>query len=771
VVTLVVEDLQWADDGFLDFVDYLLESAQAPIMVLAMARPEITTRRAGIGVGRRATTVFLEPLAGTAMQQLLDGLVGNLPVSLRDELVRRADGIPLYAVETVRSLIDRDVVVPAGGRYVVDPAAAGAFDLAQLSPPASLHALLAARLDSLTPDERRVVQDGSVLGLTFTRGGLEALTTTGADLDEVLGSLRRKEILSVDTDPRSPERGQFRFVQALLRGVAYETLSRRDRKSRHIAVARHLATNVEGDAIAGVLAQHYLDAAAAVPEDDDVADLQRRAAEMLERAAEHARDVGAPVDALTHYTSVMTLDVPDHTRIRVTIAAAVLARQAGHQMAQVLDWVEQALPLAEQEEAEEHRLELLLARGRLRYGCGVDFAGAQADAELVLEASVGVPHRVQLLGAASRQLSVSAQITGDHALAQRAATVALEDVERYGDDTEFAMLLDSLSMWFGLAGYRRLTGLVRRAAAEQYGVRDSAAVSLLGNLAAGLVPDDPAEAAVAAARAIECAHTFGMNEVMGTGHLLAAYLNLGRWADAERVLGERRTTEQSELVDWETYVLACSGVLAWEKDDAQLLLPTDDAAKDSSDPVVVAWWLMYDAARTALAGQIEEGAQTAAKAVERAMEIGPANEDVPLAYCLAVDMLWESGDTETLERITAPLAELPRGPRFTLLHGQLLRAQALLSQHPVDGLRQAVDVFDGMGAGFWAAAARVDLAVALADDGDAGSALAVLAAAEPPLREMGARRALRRIEALRGRDALRQLAVPVQPTESSASLS
>jgi class 3 adenylate cyclase len=764
VVTLVVEDLQWADDAFLDFVDYLLEAAQAPIMVLALARPEITTRRAGIGVGRRSTTVFLDPLTAGSMRQLLDGLVGNLPATLRDELVRRADGIPLYAVETVRSLIDRDVVVPTGGRYVVDEAAAGGLDLAKLAPPASLHALLAARLDALTPDERRVVQDGAVLGLTFTRVALESLTNVATDLDEILESLRRKEILSVDNDPRSPERGQYRFVQALLRGVAYETLSRRDRKARHIAAAEHLGTNSEGDAIAGVLAQHYLDAAAAVPEDDDVTDLQSRAAVMLERAAEHARDVGAPGDALTHYASVMALDISAVTRIRVATAASILARQAGHQMAQVLDWVEQALALVEQHGTEDDGLALLLARGKLRYAGGVDFAGAQADAEKVLEACVGVPHRVHLLGGASRQLSVCAQITGNYALAQRAATIALEDVERYGDDTEFAMLLDSLSMWFGLAGYRRLTGLVRRAAAQQYGVRDSAAISLFSNLAAGLVPDDPHEAAVAAERSIECARTFGMNEVMGVGHLLAANLNIGRWRDVELILAERRAAELSELIDWETYLLAGSGVIAWEKDDAGLLLPSDDTAKDSDDPVVVAWWQMYDAARTALAGNPADGARAAAEAVERAGEIGHANEDVPLAYCLAVDMLLESGDQDTLQRITAPLAELPLGPRFRLLHGQVLRAQAHLSTEPVDGLRQAVEVFEAMGAGFWAARVRVELARAFADAGDKSSATAALSAAEPLLREIGATRALRQLDELRS-----AIVVPQQPTPSTVS--
>jgi hypothetical protein len=771
VVTLVVEDLQWADDAFLDFVDYLLESAQAPIMIFAMSRPEITARRAGIGVGRRATTVFLEPLTDTSMRQLLEGLVGNLRGTLRDELVRRADGIPLYAVETVRSLIDRDVVVPAGGRYVVDPAAAGAFDLAQLSPPASLHALLAARLDSLTPDERRVVQDGSVLGLTFTQAGIEALTTTTTNLDEVLSSLRRKEILSVDNDPRSPERGQYRFVQALLRGVAYDTLSRRDRKSRHIAVAEHLSSNVEGEAIAGVLAQHYLDAAVAVPEDDDVAKLQHRAAELFERAAAHATDVGAPVDALTHYAQMMAIDPSDEILIRVAIAAVPLARRAGTQITQALEWVERALTLTERSGTEDDRLALMLGRSQLRYAIAIDFEGAQADAELVLEACAGVPHRVRLLGAAARQLSVGAQISGNHALAQRATTMALENIERYGDDNDFAMLLDSLAMWFGLAGYRRLTALVRRAAADHYEGRNSATIALYGNLAAGLVHDDPAQGTTAALHAIESAREFGMTNVVGLGHLVAGYLHLGRWTEAERLLREHADGEQSDLVDWETYLVAVSAVLAWERGEPSALFPPTDAGKDSVDTVVAGWWLMHHAVKTAYDGDLAEGAQAIVRAVEQVCAIGVANEDVPLAFSLAVDMLLEAGDLGALERVTAPIAELPLGPRFRLLHAQLLRVQALLSAAPVDGLGQAVDVLDGMGAAFWAARTRVELATALADSGDAARASAVLDDAEPILREIGAGRALRQVDELRNRDAMRQGAMPRQSiTEPAPTL-
>jgi hypothetical protein len=261
-----------------------------------------------------------------------------------------------------------------------------------------------------------------------------------------------------------------------------------------------------------------------------------------------------------------------------------------------------------------------------------------------------------------------------------------------------------------------------------------------------------------------------MNELSALGHLVAANINLGRWADAERLLRERAAGEVSELVDWETYLLAEAALLAWEKDDPALLLPPDESGKDSDDAVVSGWWLMDSAVRTALDGDIDRGALIAVQAVEQVCTIGVANEDVPLTYSLAVDVLLAAGDRATLERITAPLAALPLGPRFRLLHGQILRVQAMLSPAPAEGLRDAVAVLDAMGAAFWAARARVDLAAALADAGDMNGAAAALSAAEPLLRECGATRALRIVDELRGRDGIRQLGLPRQ-TEDDASVS
>ena len=162
-LVLVIEDLQHADAGLLDFEEHLLDWARdVPIYVLTLTRPELETHRAGWGTGRRNSTAFpLDPLDDAAMDALLDGLVPGMPTVGRTAVAGRAEGIPLYAVETVRMLIDRDVVQPTDGVYRL------VGDVGELSVPATLQSLLAARLDALDPDERRLVADAAVLGGTF----------------------------------------------------------------------------------------------------------------------------------------------------------------------------------------------------------------------------------------------------------------------------------------------------------------------------------------------------------------------------------------------------------------------------------------------------------------------------------------------------------------------------------------------------------------------------------------------------------------------------
>jgi hypothetical protein len=211
-VVMVFEDMQWADSALLDFIEYLLEwSRSFPIFVMTLARPELTERRPTWGAGKRNfTSLYLEPLPMERMHDLVSGFVAGLPAETEEQILQRSAGVPLYAVETVRMLLDRGLLVQDGTVY------RPTGPIETLEVPETLHALIAARLDGLTPDERRAVQDASVLGKTFFEAGLASVTGIDEhELQPLLTALVRKEILTVQADPRSPERGQYGFLQDL----------------------------------------------------------------------------------------------------------------------------------------------------------------------------------------------------------------------------------------------------------------------------------------------------------------------------------------------------------------------------------------------------------------------------------------------------------------------------------------------------------------------------------------------------------------------------
>jgi len=343
-VVLLFEDLHWGDTSLLDFVEYLLDwSRTFPIYVVTLARPELLDRRPGWGAGgRNAASVALEPLGDRAMIDLLLGLAPGLPPELAERIVARAEGIPLYAMETVRMLLDRGMLVRDGDGY----AAAG--DIGALDVPETLHALIAARLDDLPPEERRVLDDASVLGKTFHKEALAALSGVAQpELEPLLASLVRKEILSLTSDPRSPERGQYGFLQSLVQKIAHDTLSRRELRARHLAAARYFEESWTDDVeVVEVIASHYLDACAAAPDADDAAEIRARAALSLERAGEHATSLAAIDLAQRYFEHAAELAEEQTARMRLLERAGDTAR-AGGRSAEARTHLEEALRLAE----------------------------------------------------------------------------------------------------------------------------------------------------------------------------------------------------------------------------------------------------------------------------------------------------------------------------------------------------------------------------------------------------------------------------------------
>jgi predicted ATPase/class 3 adenylate cyclase len=295
---LAFEDMQWADASLLDFVEYLLEwSRDKPLFVVTMARPELLEKRPNWGAGHRNfTSLYLEPLSEQAMQELLVGLVPGLPPSLREQILARAEGVPLYAVETVRMLLDRGLLIEDGSAYKV------VGEVETLEVPETLHALIAARLDGLSSDERRLLGDAAVLGKTFTPEALAALSgLEGERLEGLLTAMVRREVLGLQSDPRSPEKGQYTFLQDLLRHVSYETMPKRERRQKHLAAAEHLSAALGEDEVAEVIASHLLDAYRLDPDIADGEGLRRRAHDALVRAGERAASLGASTEAQRYF--------------------------------------------------------------------------------------------------------------------------------------------------------------------------------------------------------------------------------------------------------------------------------------------------------------------------------------------------------------------------------------------------------------------------------------------------------------------------------------
>jgi class 3 adenylate cyclase/tetratricopeptide (TPR) repeat protein len=331
---LVFEDLHWADAGLLDFIEELVEwSTRHPILVITLARPDLLVHRPTWGSGRRNTlSTHLGPLPDDDMAELVRGLAPGIADDVVALIVERAEGIPLYAVEFVRMLLGSGALVRINGEFEM----VGTID--ELAIPDSLRSVIAARLDRLDPDLRALIQDAAVLGYSFTADRLEVFGTR-PDLDDQLRSLLRMELLELDVDERSPERGQYRFVQSVIREVAYGRLAKRDRRDRHLLVARYYEDLGDSE-VAAIVASHYIDAYAADPS-EELASATRAA---LRRAAERAAQLHSneQVLGLARRAIELTPEGPDLAALNMMAGGAARAmadyESAEGHAARALDW-------------------------------------------------------------------------------------------------------------------------------------------------------------------------------------------------------------------------------------------------------------------------------------------------------------------------------------------------------------------------------------------------------------------------------------------------
>jgi class 3 adenylate cyclase/tetratricopeptide (TPR) repeat protein len=551
---LVFEDLQWADGGLLDFVDYLLEwSRNHALFVLALARPEIQDRHPGWSAGKRNfTSLSLDPLSSQAMEELLTGLVPGLPDEVRAQIMARAEGVPLYAVETVRMLIDRGLLVREGDRY----RPAGSIE--SLEVPETLHALIAARLDGLSSDERRLVQDAAVLGKTFTVSALSAVSGSppGA-VEALLASLVRKEVLGLQLDPRSPERGQYGFLQDLVRRVAYETLSRRDRKARHLAAAAHLERDWTGDEleVAEIVASHYVEVYRALPDDPDAPEIRAKAHSALVKAGERAASLAANGEAQRYFDDALGLTDDPGEQAALGERAGWMAYVAGRPTDAVAR-LEAALALAE--EQEDRRL---AARISARLG-EIFWLGLNRieDGLRRMESAFDVlssGERDEDLAMLAAQVGRLRWFTGDLLGASEAIEFALSIGEDLVLPEVLSQALNTKSLLMRSDGrFEEARALLRHALAlgQEHDLTRAAARAMF-NLADDLLESGrPAEALELDVEHLALVRRLGDRtaEWMSRFHLIADHLVLGRWDDAVALtedvdLGSARETDDLGL--------------------------------------------------------------------------------------------------------------------------------------------------------------------------------------------------------------------------------
>ena len=544
---LVFEDLQWADAGLVEFIDHLLEwSIGYPILVLTLARPDLLERRPDWGAGRRNfVALALGPLSDTAMREILAGLVPGLPAPTVRAILRRADGVPLYAVETIRMLIEDGKLEEADGAYRV------IGDLGELQVPETLQALIAARLDSVDHADRALLQDGSVLGQSFSVAALAALTgEAGPQLEPRLRALVHREILHLDTDPRSPERGQFGFTQALVREVAYSTLSRRDRRSKHLAAARYYES-LDDEEVAGVLATHFIDAYEAAPEGPEGEAVGAQARVALRAAAERATALGAHETAIAHWERAreVTSDLTEQADLLDHIGQA--SRNLGHFTA-----AESAFRDALQR-FRELGDRVGVARASLGLGRALGFSNRITEALPIWEAAAAeiadlAPHRV--LAELWLALASGRSQTGDLAGALEVVDGALADAERLHlqDLVVDGMQQKGFAYWLmgrlieGRALVEASLHLAERAGAGPLTARASFGLAL------ALSEEDPRASVEEGRRAVELCRRFGLGPLRLTSimNTTEAALPVGDWAwlEAELDAVDRGELELSDRV-------------------------------------------------------------------------------------------------------------------------------------------------------------------------------------------------------------------------------
>jgi tetratricopeptide (TPR) repeat protein len=717
-VLMVFEDMQWADPSLLEFIAYLMEWSRAfPLFVMSLVRPDSVA--AGLAATtRNATLIHLEPLSPADMDKLLMGLVPGLPKPLAERIRGRAEGIPLYAVETVRMLLDQGLLVEEGSAY------RPTGQIETLEVPETLHALIAARLDGMSLEERQLAQDASVLGKTFTPQGLAAVSGREEnELQQILVSLVTKEVLSVQADPRSPERGQYGFLQDLVRTVAYETLAKRERRAKHLAVATYLVRTwgTDSEEIVEVVASHYLEAWRLDPDAPDAQEIKGKAREMLVRAAERAAALAAAEEAESAFERAAELSESELERAALTERAGEMAELRGRLEEAATSYGEATRLF---EEAGQART---AARVQARLA-GVEWARGHIEQaiERMKSAYAGLagdepdPDLAVVVAQLGRILALQGRYGEAAPLLEEALKLAehLELPEVYSQalSSRAIFLLDSDRL--DEAGL--LLGRARDVALE-HGLT-AAAMRAYNNLGEALASQDRfTELVTLSEQQLELARRKGdrMMELAALVGPLYELLALGRWEDAQARSKEAMGAEELAALEWvAASVLAITPLHVHRGDlvEARLLLESMQWAGSSES------WerrAVYSSARAEVLraeGRPDEALAAAEEVLATWAELGLGLTDghVKRALVQAVEAALDLGDLGKAGELLGIVRAARPGQVAPWLRAQVARLSARLSA--AVGEHEAVEPsFEAAEVGFRDLGTPFDLAVALTE--------------------------------------------------------
>jgi class 3 adenylate cyclase/tetratricopeptide (TPR) repeat protein len=649
-LVVVVEDLHWADDALLAFLRHLVEEAgDVPLLVLGTARPELLDRHPDWGRGRhdRAELLELAPLPDADTARLIAAVLGRAVA--RDEahatLLGRIGGNPLYAEQVCRMLDDQGLLERGDG-----PVRLTAADTVL---PDSIQALIAARLDTLAPEHRALLQDAAVVGTVFWSGALAAIAErdpagTAADLDE----LAAKAFIRPSRGSSVAGQGEYAFWHNLTREVAYGQLPRTARIAKHRAVAAWIE-RVAGDGVtdhAELLAHHYLTAlelAGAARAAADAAALRDPARRFVVLAGDRAMTLDV-TRADRHYQRALALLAADHPdRARVLEKAAEAAQQAGRAV-QAEELLAEAIAAFQAGHDHLGAGEAMARQARVLW-----YRGETARSRRLVSAAIELLEREPPgPGLADAYLEMGKEVwtSGRPGEALDWLARAMDLAERVGADDIRQRALqyrgcarDEIGDLDGLADVRESVELGLR-----LGLGRGTALAY-GNLGAELFELEGPAAGMRAMRAgLELCEQRGITEV---AHWLSVSVveclsDLGRWAEAlglaDRLLARHGDLAESyegvSLTARKAYVLACRGEVAEAAALEDRFLPR---AREIGDPQVVSNVF-------AVAAFVEQAGGDLDAALRLVGELEAATRDGPAPYradplpivsriCLAAD--------------------------------------------------------------------------------------------------------------------------------------